>query len=299
LPLIEKRLWAKLQSSISASSRQELYFSNKKHFQWMPLLRIAAVIVVLAGCFYFYRTKSAARFLQMDSRETSWTKKINNGSSLEKLTLEDGTMLELAPNSALYYPPHFDAGKREVRLEGTAFFDVAPNSKAPFYIYARGIMAQVLGTSFWMRYDDSRKQSSVEVVTGKISVHKINEAHSNEVLKAGVILKQNEKVTYSATSNIFNVSLVDVPLPIKKNKTPVKDPGTNFVFEETRLGAVISALENEYGISINVESEDMNDWIFTGDLSGVDYYTRLKLICKSFQATYEIQENRILLKKRK
>ena len=47
-------------------------------------------------------------------------------------TLEDGSVVYLAQESTLKYPEHFAEDKREVNLQGEAFFDVA---KKPERLY--------------------------------------------------------------------------------------------------------------------------------------------------------------------
>ena len=49
-------------------------------------------------------------------------------------TLEDGSVVYLAQESTLQYPEHFTTDKREVNLQGEAFFDVAKNHEQTFLI---------------------------------------------------------------------------------------------------------------------------------------------------------------------
>ena len=47
-------------------------------------------------------------------------------------TLEDGSVVYLAQESTLKYPEHFATDKREVNLQGEAFFDVAKKHEQTF-----------------------------------------------------------------------------------------------------------------------------------------------------------------------
>ena len=49
-------------------------------------------------------------------------------------TLEDGSVVYLAQESTLKYPEHFAEDKREVNLQGEAFFDVAKKPEQAFTI---------------------------------------------------------------------------------------------------------------------------------------------------------------------
>ena len=52
-------------------------------------------------------------------------------------TLEDGSVVFLAKETSIRYPEHFVSDKREVSLQGDAFFDVAKKQKQPFWIDRR------------------------------------------------------------------------------------------------------------------------------------------------------------------
>lgn len=72
------------------------------------------------------------------------------------ITLPDGSNVWLNSDSRLHYPGRFAAEKREVTLEGEAFFDIATvdritkgvSHRLPFTVHAQGQSIDVLGTSF-------------------------------------------------------------------------------------------------------------------------------------------------------
>lgn len=63
-------------------------------------------------------------------------------------TLEDGSVVFLAKETSIRYPEHFVSDKREVSLQGDAFFDVAKKQKQPFWIDTKEVKIEVLGTAF-------------------------------------------------------------------------------------------------------------------------------------------------------
>ena len=63
-------------------------------------------------------------------------------------TLEDGSVVYLAQESTLKYPEHFAEDKREVNLQGEAFFDVAKKPEQAFTIETARVRVEVLGTAF-------------------------------------------------------------------------------------------------------------------------------------------------------
>ena len=88
----------------------------------------------------------------------------------KKITLSDGSVVTLAPGSALKYPQEFVTDKREVQLTGTSFFEIARDTEHPFRVFSENLITQVLGTSFTIQSDESTQAHEVSVRTGKVSV---------------------------------------------------------------------------------------------------------------------------------
>ncbi|NDV83191.1 FecR family protein [Bacteroides sp. 51] len=89
-------------------------------------------------------------------------------------TFEDGSIIYLGEQASVEYPVHFAENKREVSLQGDAFFEVSKNQERPFIIHTQTAMIEVLGTSFNVKSKDS-DAFSLSVRTGKVKVtSKIN-----------------------------------------------------------------------------------------------------------------------------
>lgn len=87
------------------------------------------------------------------------------------LTLPDGSQVWLYPDSRLKFPHRFAADKREVALEGQAYFSVVRNTSQPFVVVANGMQTTVLGTEFVVSaYEDTAP--NVTLVSGKVEVRK-------------------------------------------------------------------------------------------------------------------------------
>jgi transmembrane sensor len=84
------------------------------------------------------------------------------------IRLADSTRVRLNADSRLEIRPGFEAGRREVELWGEAYFEVAPDARRPFLVYAAGVTTEVLGTAFAVRsYAD---ETEVVVAEGKVAV---------------------------------------------------------------------------------------------------------------------------------
>lgn len=64
------------------------------------------------------------------------------------ITLSDGTRLWLNASSSVRFPATFTGNKREIELEGEAYFEVAEDKAHPFEVKIREKTVQVLGTQF-------------------------------------------------------------------------------------------------------------------------------------------------------
>ncbi|THU39183.1 DUF4974 domain-containing protein [Niastella caeni] len=214
--------------------------------------------------------------------------------------LPDGSQVILEPKAIVRFSDHFSGPKREVYLEGNAFFKVTRNPKSPFYVYSNNIVTQVLGTSFFVKTNSLTKNVEVAVQTGKVAVYEygketVQERRNDE--SSGVILKPNQKVIYSGADHHFRTTLVEIPLPVVVNKNAEeKVTELNFVFDEAPMTRVLNYLEQAYHIEMVMENESLAKCLFSGDIKGQDLYDQLEIICESIQATYEIRGTRILIK---
>src|SRR5204863_7767682 len=64
------------------------------------------------------------------------------------LRLPDGTRVDLGVASAIRYAPAYGGRERDVYLEGEAYFEVAPDPKTPFTVYAANAITRDRGTKF-------------------------------------------------------------------------------------------------------------------------------------------------------
>ena len=86
-----------------------------------------------------------------------------------QLILSDGSRVWLNSDTRLRYPVSFIGEKREVYLEGEAYFEVSPSDK-PFEVHGGGQSVCVLGTSFnVMAYGDEAKVQTT-LVSGSVRV---------------------------------------------------------------------------------------------------------------------------------
>ncbi|MEX6686453.1 FecR family protein [Danxiaibacter flavus] len=233
--------------------------------------------------------------------------KTNNGAGTMLLTLEDSSVVTLKPGSSVTYAAHFAPDKREIMLDGEAFFQVSKNPARPFFVYYGNLVTHVLGTSFNVKIDKVQKKIEVAVRTGRVEVYEKNNKGTSKQntpqKEKGVVLTPNQKVIYTIDTKSFEATLVDKPMPLLAHHDNVDTVTTvyniskeTFVFKSERLADIIKVLEDVYGIDIQVENDHLNNCHFSGDLTRMDLYGKLDIICKTVGASYKITGTSILIK---
>ena len=265
-------------------------------WKWMAAASVL-LLMISVTLFYVFKTSDKDSFASFIPNNT--LTKTNLTSSAQAISLADGTVITLTPRSTVHFPKQFDADKREVYLEGEAFFEVTKNPQQPFLVYYNDIVTKVLGTSFTINTNHKTGNIEVSVRTGRVQVYE-NEFLSKEKRPdIAVIVTPNQKAIYKKESRLFETTLVDQPQAIvaeNMGNASTAKQAYSFVFEQEKLLTIFEQIEHSYGIEIVAENAAINDCVFTGDVSTNDLYTKLNIICLTVNASYEINVTKILIK---
>jgi transmembrane sensor len=187
----------------------------------------------------------------------------------------------------------FGATKREVILEGEAFFQVVKNPEKPFLVYTGDVTTQVLGTSFTVKA--FRAQNiQVSVKTGKVSVFTANPKNKEKKIQSTdtlVVLTPNQRVIYSLEGKQFMKTLVENPQVIDQKTANLK-----LVFRNQPLSQVFDRLEEVYGVDIVYDAQALALCTLTADLSeSPSLNENLTIICKSMAGSYHVTDSRVVI----
>ncbi len=296
LNTIHNRIWEKIQEKTLITQqplRQPVRpFYKLPIFKWAVAASIISVVVFAAIRFSNKNNAGDNNNFSAIIPQSGMITKTNTTGKAMTILLEDSSTVVIEPGTALNYPEHFVADKREVYLEGKAFFEVSKNAKRPFYIYHNNLITHVIGTSFTINTQRANKEVEVAVLTGRVEVSENQDLIKSAKNKTenGVVLTPNQKVIYSVSTRMFVASLVEKPMPLT-NKKP-----ENFNFENEEMVHVLGAISKEYAIDIVAENENINKCTFTGNIVKQDLYSKLDVICKAINASYEIKGTTILIK---
>lgn len=230
---------------------------NKIRKMWVPLSRIAAILVIGFSLFYYLFTTKETTVKALAS---------------EKVTalLPDTSEVLINAMSEISFNEQAWQEKREVNLKGEAYFKVAKGKK--FKVLTKEGSVTVLGTEFNVKNRDN--DFEVVCYEGLVMVNYNNtkfELSAGDSFKSGVLL--NNKITTSAPFWIDNETY----------------------FNGEPLQKVINELERQYNVIVKIDDVDTSQLI-TGKFIHNDLDIALKAITLPLNITYKRNKNTITLK---
>lgn len=168
-----------------------------------------------------------------------------------KLILSDGTLVYLNSGSSLVYPSVFDKNKREVYLNGEAFFEVKrEENKRQFIVRTAYKAIEVLGTQFNVLSEKETGIFETVLVTGKIAL-------DGQV--GQVILLPNEYYEYTFSTQEEAIKEVDVSNYISWINGKLK-------FNKEPLVKILHKLEKVYNVKITMLTSEYDNYLISGSL---------------------------------
>lgn len=82
----------------------------------------------------------------------------------------------------MQYPVSFMEDKREIILDGEAYFDVARNEKCPFIVHTHAMDIEVLGTKFNVEAYAKQQNFEASLIQGKIKIKSPSDNNISQVL---------------------------------------------------------------------------------------------------------------------
>ena len=266
----KEKLYLDVKKEMDSNTRTQDWNLTKR------LLRYVAAVALLVGI--------GLGFLFLDSdtqKETklAWIEKSTKAGERMSVKLPDGSFVKLNANSSLKFPKGFEADKRQVVLEGEAFFDVAKDAERPFVITSSEILTTVLGTSFNVNAYSENRSIEVSVLTGKVKV-----VHGTKE-NVSAFLVPNKKAIYSKEKGEMIVdSFASEMLGWKDGIV---------IFRQASRSEVVKTLQNWYGVKIHFQNDDMRPWDLTATFDNQSLKTVMESLAHTANFTYEIDRKDI------
>ncbi len=211
---------------------------RKKHrvATWKPLVRIAAIIIAglilsISGYFVYQGLKYEKLYARNEVLEVS---------------LPDGSSVSLNRGTKMIYPKKFD-NRREISLNGEAFFDVRRDLDRPFIVRSGEVIVEVVGTSFNFYAFKKENVAQVIVESGKVAVYNDDDFSGRKDL-----LKKGERMIYSRKDGVRAIQ-PNTDINYKSWKTGI------LKFENSSLQYVVNLLEKHYQERITLVNSMLNE----------------------------------------
>lgn len=309
--VLSKEVYSKLQKQIENENRigSTPAKSGKLYFlRWAAaFLLLIAIATLIRYAVTPSKTEDIGQFLEVIVPE----------GQRSQILLPDGTRVWLNSGSRFKYPTEFLKEKRDVYIEGEAFFDVSHNHHKPFIVHTReNLLVKVLGTQFNVKCYTSDKTIETTLVKGSIKLIKIN--NKTNTLQE-LDLKPNEKAIYEKKNkNVKIASISSSPqkkntqetiVPVLKQKT--EETGNEMevitawkddalVFYDETFQDICVKMERWFGMKITIRDEDLKEERFTGKFVNKEtIYQILDIINRSEAIRYTSNNKEIIISKKK
>ncbi|MFV0248505.1 MAG: FecR family protein [Tenacibaculum sp.] len=201
--------------------------------------------------------------------------------------LQDGTVVMLNSGSTLSYPSSFLANdKREVYLQGEAFFKVSKNCVKPFIVNTDKIYIRVYSTMFNVSAYAEDPTTEVVLAEGSVRLAELGA----DIHKASLKLKPSQKASKTlGVKSDFVIEDVDITPYLSWTKGLL-------TFENETMFEIIKKLKRRYNIHIINQFEKLSEKRFTGKFDKEDINCVLKTIQTHTPFNYQREGNTIILK---
>lgn len=203
-----------------------------------------------------------------------------------RLELEDGSRVWVNSDTRLHYPVPFDAGFREICLEGEAWFEVAPDTERPFVVRSGEQKITVLGTSFGITSYASESTVSTTLVEGKVRVSYLDDDRE-------WLLEPGTHITYDRSTREVVQTREEIEQYIAWTQG-------KYIFRIRRLEEMLTTLSRWYDFEVTYLEPEVKDILFSGELRRFDDFRHiLNIIERSGDARFQIEGSHIKVYKNK
>ncbi|MEK6481159.1 FecR domain-containing protein [Catalinimonas sp. 4WD22] len=264
-----------LHNAYAGTDKKTISLPNRKPISFSYRAAAAAVVLLFISGIAYWFALDNIQVYQTAAREN------------KTIILADGSEVTLNANTKISVLIDEEADQaRQVWLDGEAFFEVKrlstdqyenrPKSRN-FIVHTSNFDIEVLGTSF--NVSSRLQKSEILLKTGKVKVES-KQINKTQVLQPGDMLS----LAQQENSFMLRKEPGEAELAWRENF---------FIFENTPLKEVAEAIENYYGLEVQIMNEAVEGRQFTAKLSRNNLPVLLEAIEESFQVEVVRKESAI------
>ncbi|MFH5834307.1 FecR family protein [Halalkalibaculum sp. DA384] len=300
------RAWADLSQHTTERKKKvsgRIGYMPKKtyHSTINTLMKVAAVLLVLAGAYGFY-VYSVSMNAGNQARQEQVTYRTVSSQAGERLNLRlrDGTKIVLNESSTLHYADDYEEKSRNIHLEGEAYFEVNHDHPHPFVVYANNARVEDIGTKFNVKTNGGEEKTEVVVSQGKVKVSPRKSEGSNGQMPldggeeppsddSSVIVSEGQKVDVTAQAEKLTVEKADLNVALAWLENQL-------IFDAEPLSSVIRKIEDHYQVHIEVADSALYRKKLTAAFEKSQSLENvIKVLSISLDAQYSIEDQRVRL----
>ncbi len=232
--------------------------SNKLKFRKQSKVRriiytgLKYAAVILFAVTIGYGTSELELFKTDESVELVMNEMIAPNGQISEFILSDGTHVWLNSGTTIKFPSCFSNKKRDIYLEGEAYFEVSENKKWPFFVHSGKMITKVLGTEFNISAYSDNQFLETTLINGSVEIQ-------DHYFKKVVILKPGQQFVHSRDNKINKVRKVDTrPFEAWKDG--------ELIFRNRSLDEIKVKLERWYNVDITFGDEKVKAFRFSGTI---------------------------------
>lgn len=265
---------------------------------WQLFIRIAAIILIIAlPATYLITQQIGDAESESLSAETEFQTIQTDKGERASMVFSDGSRVVLNAMTTVRFPRQFAGDKREIELEGEAFFDIKHREGIPFIVHSSDVSVQVLGTEFNVNSYGDRDFIEVVVREGSVAVRQ-NNPDMDSVEEDDQVADENRSEVVLAKGERTRVAVGQFPTPPEQVSLAPYLAWVNgmMTFEGAPLNEVVRRLNLYYDMEFEVADSSLLEKRLTASFQREQLDRVLQIITFSLDIDYEQQGDTILFK---
>ncbi|WP_157207686.1 FecR family protein [Mariniflexile maritimum] len=197
-----------------------------------------------------------------------------------KIQLSDGTNVQLNAGTSLKYPVKFLKGeKRQVFLNGEAFFSVTKDAEHPFIVNSENLNVEVFGTEFNVSAYPEDSDTEVVLVEGSVGMY-----NNFQTIKEATMLKPGTKGALNKENRSISTKKVNT-------QTYTSWMQGGLFFRNMPFKNIAKKIERQYNMKVVITNKQLEDETFNGNFNEEPIETILSYFNDSYNINYSIKNN--------
>ena len=263
-----------MYDAVAAHTGKDEKSNGRLRLLWRIAAAACVISIFISLWFGSVKSGRSPMITELKHRQVEeWVERQNTQDTSIGLQLPDGSGIRLSPKAWVRYRKELaHAARRDVYLQGQAFFEVAKNKEKPFTVYSGYISTTALGTMFRVTASDDGNTMKVQLNEGKVLVAVTDSA--SKKMHAGYYLSPGEEITFTSKTRpgIVRAFVQHIPrTPADKNKylaAPAADQ--SYMFNNQTLAEVLDNLADIYHVHISYSKEELGKMYFIGRIERSD-----------------------------